>query len=100
MGAELWQQVWEEIQEAIALALILYVPTLISKLILGQEYEPPQDFNKCSTSGPSSVESYACYTIVISDFLLWIGIAGRVLFRFGIQALSPIFKALSRSKKN
>ncbi|MBD2463936.1 hypothetical protein H6G89_23315 [Oscillatoria sp. FACHB-1407] len=92
MGEEMTRQVWEEVQETIAYALILQLPDLIGKLLLGLHFS---SFEVCQDISPLNVNRYACYTIVGSDFLLWISIAGTVLGR----ASGGILKSFTKSKK-
>lgn len=90
MGEELWIQVCEEIREAIAFCLILKVPDLIGKLILpDQDFS---DFRSCAKDGLLNVNSYACFTIVTSDLLFWVGIIARVIARFKEEFLSAARK--------
>ncbi|MBW4460407.1 MAG: hypothetical protein KME47_09225 [Nodosilinea sp. WJT8-NPBG4] len=79
MGEELALQVWEEVREMIAYALILQLPDLIGQLILKQQFS---SFNVCQAEDALDINRYACYTIVGSDFLLWIAIASRIIGRF------------------
>lgn len=96
MGRELWMQVCEEIQEAIAFCLILKVPDLIGKLILpDQDFS---DFKSCAKDGFLNVNSYACFTIVTSDLLFWVGIIARVIARFKEEFLSATRKIFSSKR--
>jgi hypothetical protein len=52
---------------------------LIGKWILGKEFS---GFDVCMQEEPFGVNRYACFIIVISDFCLWIVLAGRVISRF------------------
>lgn len=76
---DLWQTFYLSIQDAIALGLLLQVPGLIGHLIIGK---PFSSFDVCLQEGELSVDRYACFIIVASDFLLWIVLAGRILGRF------------------
>lgn len=76
---DLWRTVYLSIQDAIALSLILQVPSLIGQLILGKSFS---SFDICLQENPLGVNRYACVIIVASDFLLWIVLAGRILGRF------------------
>jgi len=76
---DLWTTLCESIQDAIALSLLLQIPSLIGKWILGKEFS---GFDACIQESPFGVNRYACFIIVASDFCLWIVLAGRVISRF------------------
>ncbi|MFW9259897.1 hypothetical protein [Nostoc sp. CALU 546] len=76
---DLWKTFYESVQDAIALSLLLQIPSLIGALILGKEFS---GFDACMRESPFGVNRYACFIIVISDFCLWIVLAGRIISRF------------------
>lgn len=76
---DLWKTVYESVQDAIALSLLLQIPSLIGKWILGKEFS---GFDVCMGESPFGINRYACFIIVISDFCLWIVLAGRMISRF------------------
>lgn len=76
---DLWRTFYLSIQDAIALGLLLQVPGLIGKWIIGRSFS---GFDVCLQENGWSVNRYACFIIVMSDFLLWIVLAGRILGRF------------------
>ena len=76
---DLWKTFCETVQDAIALSLLLQIPSLIGIWILGKEFS---GFDVCMQEGPLAVNRYACVIIVTSDFCLWIVLAGRVISRF------------------
>ena len=76
---ELWPTVYESVQDAIALSLLLQIPSFIGAFILGKDYGA---FDSCLKESIWGVNRYACFVIVISDFLLWIVLGGRVIGRF------------------
>lgn len=67
------------VQDVIALSVLLKIPDLIGQLVLGKSFS---DFGVCLKENALGASRYACFIIVISDFLLWIVIAGRVIGRF------------------
>ncbi|MBD1890638.1 hypothetical protein [Coleofasciculus sp. FACHB-SPT9] len=76
---DLWKTFYESVQDAIALSLLLQIPSLIGKWILGKEFS---GFDVCMRESPFGVNRYACFIIVTSDLCLWIVLAGRVISRF------------------
>jgi len=79
MMGDLWKTFYESVQDAIALSLLLQIPSLIGKWILGKEFS---GFDVCMQESPLGVNRYACFIIVISDFCLWIVLAARIISRF------------------
>ena len=78
MGS-LWRDVYETVQDAIALSLIFSIPGWIGKLILKADYS---GFDQCSNGWNAwNVNRYVCYVIVGSGFVLWIMVAGRIIGR-------------------
>jgi hypothetical protein len=73
-----WRTICLNTQDAIALALALQVPSLLGRLIIGKDFSA---FDVCLGENPLGVSRYACYLIVMSDFALWIILAGRVIAR-------------------
>ena len=75
----LWRDVYETVQDALALCLLFSIPGWIGKLILGADYS---GFDQCYNQWNLwNVNRYACYVIVGSGFVLWIMAAGRILGR-------------------
>jgi hypothetical protein len=78
----LWRTLYESVRDAIALSLLLQIPSLIGRLILGKEFS---SYDVCLQENPLGSSRYACFIIVTSDFLLWIVLAGRILSRFWVD---------------
>ena len=95
MGQKLWSQVTEEVQEAIALCLLLQLPDLIGQLILQANFS---SLTMCSKD-IWSVNRYACIVIVASDYLLWLTIGARILTR-SIVNIRSIFTDMKKNNKN
>jgi hypothetical protein len=76
---ELWRTVYLSIQDAIALGVLLQLPSLIGQWIIGKDFS---GFDVCWQEGALSVSHYACCIIVISGFLLWVVLFGRIWGRF------------------
>jgi hypothetical protein len=76
---DLWRTVYLSIQDAIALGVLLQVPSWLGRIIIGKDFA---SFDLCLQESPLGVTRYACYIIVTSDFLLWILLAFRILGRF------------------
>jgi hypothetical protein len=76
---DLWRTVYLSIQDAIALAVLLKLPSLVGQLIISKDFS---SFDLCLKENPFGVARYACYIIVTSDFLLWILLGFRILGRF------------------
>lgn len=75
-----WRDVYETLQDAIALCFLFSIPGWISKLVLGDDYS---SFDQCYKSWNSlNVNRYACYVIVGSGFVLWLVVGGRILGKF------------------
>ncbi|ACK65866.1 hypothetical protein PCC8801_1823 [Rippkaea orientalis PCC 8801] len=75
----LWKTFYESVQDAIALSLLLQIPSLIGKVIIGKEFS---SYDVCLQENALGSSRYACFIIVTSDFLLWIVLAGRIISRF------------------
>jgi hypothetical protein len=67
------------IQDAIALGILLKLPSLIGEIIIGKDFS---SFDICLKESAFGASRYACFIIVASDFLLWIVLAGRIIARF------------------
>jgi hypothetical protein len=91
---DLWSTLYESIQDAIALSLLLKIPSWIGFLILGKQYS---GFDACFQENEWEVDRYACFVIVVSDLLLWLVLAGRVLGRFVADIQARLSK---RHEKN
>jgi hypothetical protein len=76
---DLWKILYLSIQDAIALGLLLQIPSLIGKIIIGKDFS---SFDVCLQENALGPSRYACFIIVTSDFLLWIILAGRLIARF------------------
>ncbi|MGI2907654.1 hypothetical protein [Tolypothrix sp. VBCCA 56010] len=74
-----WKTVYLSIQDAIALSVLLQIPDIIGRWVLGKSFS---DFTVCLSESPWGASRYACFIIVTSDFLQWILIAGRIIGRF------------------
>lgn len=76
---ELRKDVYETVQDAIALSVLLQIPGWVFKLITGEDYS---GFDQCMEGWNQwNVNRYACFVIVASGFTLWIVISGRIIFR-------------------
>ncbi|MEL6352233.1 MAG: hypothetical protein AAFR58_10735 [Cyanobacteria bacterium J06627_28] len=76
---DLWPTFYQSVQDAIALSLLLRLPSGIGLLIIGKSYS---GFDACLRESGWGVNRYACFIIVGSDFLLWVVLAGRIIGRF------------------
>lgn len=76
---ELWRTLYLSVQDAIALSVLLQLPSLIGRLIIGKDFS---SFDVCLQESPLGVSRYACFIIITSDFCLWIVLAGRIAGRF------------------
>lgn len=76
---ELWRTVYLSVQDAIALGILLQVPSWLGRIIIGKDFA---SYDLCLLESPLGVTRYACYIIITSDFLLWILLACRILGRF------------------
>ncbi len=75
---DLWRTFYESIQDAIALSLLLHIPSLIGTWILGKEFS---GFDVCMRESIFGVNRYACFIIVFADFCLWIFLFARIASR-------------------
>jgi hypothetical protein len=76
---DLWRTVYLSVQDAIALSTLLQLPGLVGRIIIGKDFA---SFDICLQENALGVSRYACFIIVTSDFLLWMGLAGRIVGRF------------------
>jgi hypothetical protein len=76
---QLGRTVYGSIQDAIALGILVKLPSLIFQIISAKDFA---DFTSCSQESPWGSSFYFCFIIVGSDFLLLIVILGRTLIRF------------------
>ncbi|WNZ22825.1 hypothetical protein HJG54_08120 [Leptolyngbya sp. NK1-12] len=76
---DLWRTVYLSVQDAIALSTLLQLPGLVGRIILGKDFA---SLDVCWQENALGVLRYACFIIVISDFLLWTVLAGRIIGRF------------------
>lgn len=79
LAGELWRTLYLTIQDAIALSLLLRIPSAISYLIIGKSFS---SFDVCLQESAFGASRYACFIIVISDFMLWMLLAFRLFGRF------------------
>ena len=71
---------FESLQDAITLGLLVKIPGLLSLWVIGKEFS---GLDACWTSNNWwSVERYACFAVVISDYTLWATLIPRILYRF------------------
>ena len=85
MGS-LWRDVYETVQDAIALCALFSIPGAIGKIILKEDYS---GFDQCYESWNAwNVNRYACYVIVGSGFILWTVVSGRIMSR----TINNVFK--------
>ena len=76
---KLGKTVYESIQDAIALSILLKLPSFIAEFILDKDFS---SYQVCLQEDALGASRYACFLIVTSDFLLWIVLAGRIIIRF------------------
>ena len=76
---DLWRTTYLSIQDAIALSILLRIPGLIGRLIIGKEFT---SFDVCLQENALGALRYACFIIVTSDFGLWFILAVRIIGRF------------------
>jgi hypothetical protein len=79
---ELWRTLYLSVQDAIALSVLLQLPSLIGRVIIGKDFS---SFDVCLLENPLGVSRYACFIIITSDFCLWIVLAGRIIGRFWVE---------------
>ncbi|MGK7883027.1 MAG: hypothetical protein AB4057_00165 [Crocosphaera sp.] len=78
----LWKTFYCSVQDAIALSLLLQIPSLIGRIIIGKAFS---SYDVCLAENALGSSRYACFIIVTSDFLLWVILAGRILGRFILE---------------
>jgi hypothetical protein len=76
---DLGRTVYASIQDAIALSILLQVPSTIAKVIINKDFA---SYDVCLKENPLGASCLACFIIVTSDYLLWVVLAGRVIARF------------------
>ena len=76
---DMWRTFYLSIQDAIALSLILKMPSLVSHIIIGKDFS---SLESCWQENALGISRYACFIIITSDFCLWIVLAGRIIGRF------------------
>lgn len=76
---QLGRTVYGSIQDAIAIGILVKLPSLIFQIISAKDFA---DFTSCSQESPWGSSFYFCFIIVGSDFLLLIVILGRTFIRF------------------
>lgn len=77
----LWTPLFESVQDAITLGLIVRIPSTLSKWVIGQNFS---GLDACYTTANNewSVARYACLSVVISDYTLWAVLIFRIMYRF------------------
>lgn len=75
---KLWRVVFETIQDAISLSILIVIPGVILKFFANADYS---DFAQCLAISPLNVSRIICFVIVGSGFLLWIVLGGRFIGR-------------------
>ncbi|MEO1686185.1 MAG: hypothetical protein AAFS06_23380 [Cyanobacteria bacterium J06631_12] len=76
----LWMTFFESVQDAIALGLLVKIPTLLSIWVLKKEFS---GWNVCwAQYGVWDTSRYACFAVVLSDYTLWAVLIPRILCRF------------------
>ena len=89
MGS-LWRDVYETVQDAIALCALFSIPGAIGKIILKEDYS---GFDRCFENWNAwNVNRYACCVIVASGFILWTVVSGRIIAR----TINNVFKKKGR----
>jgi hypothetical protein len=76
---DLWRTFYLSVQDAIALSLLLKVPSGVSWFILNKSFST---FDICMKESGLGADRYACFIIVASDFMLWVVLSGRIIGRF------------------
>jgi len=89
---DLWRTVYLSVQDAIALSVLLQLPSFVGRIIIGKDFS---SFDICLQENPLGVSRYACFIIITSDFCLWIILAGRIIGRFWLE-----LSELKRGNKN
>ncbi|MEM9008521.1 MAG: hypothetical protein AAGE59_34050 [Cyanobacteria bacterium P01_F01_bin.86] len=85
----LWLTLFESVQDAITLGLLVRIPGLLSNWVLDKEFA---GLDTCwLENNVWSVSRYACFTVVLSDYALWGVLIPRILFRF-YRDLKNLFK--------
>jgi hypothetical protein len=85
LTGDLWRTVYLSVQDAIALSILLQLPSIIGHVIIGKDFS---GFDVCLQENPLGVSRYACFIIITSDFCLWILLAGRIAGRFWVELQS------------
>lgn len=76
---DLWKTFYLTVQDAIALGLLLQIPSFIGKIIIGKDFS---SFDVCLQENALGPSCLACFIIVTSGFLLWIMLVPRIFARF------------------
>ncbi len=79
---DLWRTVYLSVQDAIALSVLLQLPSLVGRIIIGKDFS---SFDVCLQESALGISRYACFIIITSDFCLWIILAGRIIGRFWVD---------------
>jgi hypothetical protein len=75
----LWMTLFESMQDAIALGLLVKIPNFLSQWVLGKQFS---GLDVCwHRTNIWSVDRYACFAIVLSDYTLWGVLIPRILYR-------------------
>lgn len=76
----LWMMLFESIQDAVVLGLLVKVPAFLSWWVTGKSFS---GLDACLLDTTWwSTDRYACFAIVISDYTLWALLIPRILYRF------------------
>jgi hypothetical protein len=78
-GDVLWKTIHTSVKDATVIGLLLQIPNLLTQWIIGKNFS---SLDSCLAAGNLSVDRYACFIIVLCDFLLWVVLTGRFLGRF------------------
>jgi hypothetical protein len=92
-----WMFIYESVQDAIALSILVRLPNLLSNWLIGKDFS---SFDVCMQTGNwLGTERYACFIVVIADFTGWILLAGRIAQRFICSLAMLNSKGASYAKK-
>ena len=89
---DLWRTVYLSVQDAIALSTLLQLPSFLGRIIMGKDFS---SLDVCLHENALGISRYACFIIIISDFCLWMILAGRIIGCFWVD-----LRGLKRGKGN
>jgi len=77
---DLWETLYLSLQDAIAMGLLVQIPSWLGKCITGHDFT---GFDACIQNTRSwwSTDRYICFVMVTSDLTLWAVLAARILIR-------------------